>query len=123
MRAKEILREKSPLCAGKAGFTRSISLSDFNPKTKGNSGFWSSKSDRTGERGNEEGSLQPLISGPRERHQQRTRCSSVHIMLGERAWFVATKGRSTPSETTTPALKAPGTALEALASPLGVLTS
>src|SRR5262249_60000169 len=31
-----------------------------------------------------------LIPGPRERHQQRTRCPSVQITLGERAWFLAT---------------------------------
>src|SRR5262249_13267103 len=32
----------------------------------------------------------PLIPGPRERHQQRTKCSSVQITLGARVWFVAT---------------------------------
>ena len=36
------------------------------------------------------GRCDPLIPGPQERHQQRTRCSSVQITLGERAWFVAT---------------------------------
>jgi hypothetical protein len=35
----------------------------------------------------------PLIPGPRERHQQRTMCSFVQIALGERAWFVATEAR------------------------------
>jgi hypothetical protein len=32
----------------------------------------------------------PHIPGPRERHQQRTMCSSVQITLRERIWFVAT---------------------------------
>ena len=38
----------------------------------------------------------PLFPG-RERHQQRTRCSSVQITLGERAWFVATGARKVAS--------------------------
>src|SRR5262245_44291355 len=39
------------------------------------------------------GRSDPRIPGPRERHQQRTRCSSVQITLGERARFVATDAR------------------------------
>jgi len=31
-----------------------------------------------------------LSPGPRERHQQRTRCPSAQTTLGEGAWFVAT---------------------------------
>src|SRR5262249_9731702 len=35
-------------------------------------------------------SMWPLLPGPRERHQQRTKCSSVQIALGEWAWFLVT---------------------------------
>ena len=35
----------------------------------------------------------PLIPGPRERHQQRTRCPSVQGALGERSWFLVTEAR------------------------------
>jgi hypothetical protein len=38
----------------------------------------------------------PLILAPRERHQQRTKCSFVYITLAKRAWFVATGVRTTP---------------------------
>src|SRR5262249_12117619 len=39
-------------------------------------------------------SITPPYSRSRERHQQRTKCSSVQITLGERAWFVATDARN-----------------------------